>query len=1145
MGVLITTLLFQLFLIQKSAAGEASRVCGARQEYLTHIEQINAEFWKEGVEKSRDLLDQILHRIAAFQARNAKRLMDLNDQLLQGGQVPSWEEMQLQQPVTIQISMDNGETCTAIRVAESILMEPKKQIDFTCEEAEQVYGIGYHGLYDQCKEEPILGHIQVAWDICLTAHYPWVDKSSSICIVRNPGREYVACFCKLHHGFPVARGFCITKLECLMDKTGTDLLTAGQDQMSVACYQQLAYFLEANQKDNDWFVHAQSVDKLRPRAPYHKESICYQQNFSGRFDIGQLDVEYMEAEIVVWRPQQQQKKEETPEDLEDQVEEAVVETKDGSDEESMQSVIRQASPEAEALSAEEFWLLSQPEVIWQAGYQGLLNFIITLLGLLHAVAWWVTAHPNSRFPIYWKCAASFIARSIVFVKLFDVAYFRLVWWLPWAGGSAQFCIYLTCIGLPVGAVLILDTATICHEKSVVSHMLRLAVLDLGGSLVVLLAISLTTWYISLVVFGLFYLFLLITGLTACEEFWIIWSSGNQEKEKEEVAALAMPSSFSFLSRAPPRSQQARPMERKAKAVARRDDALAHAGSSRPASRISHGTVRATAAAAKSAALASPAPVPMIQCHRHRHDLEMSASSSMTYLTLVCNAKCLLKYHQVCWRSFLDSLGHKTDRDMLGAGCLTPNCWGRVLELVWFNQQGEPTGKKLTHKEVKEKKETVAATSGGSGGGKMKKKKEKLLARGRSASVHSNSSLEENRSQSLNRPPPRRPCPIPLNAINFSRGRLTTADIDEVSPTVTPPPLAPPVPEIAGGSGARRKSAPPRQSELPPGLSLGEPSGPRLLNLPAEQLQELLASNSGRANELNSVTSSEDDLFNAQLVETLRRSLMDQGPLQGLRESRMLSHIRSQGASPLIWEESVTRVSPTWQTGGGLGSSWDCSDGSSTSAGSSSSSLLPAAAAPCDQTISYYSPGLEDNRAASATIAGAAVPPTEILPAQNEVSETKTASHGPETDRRREGAWLARGNSKKVPVRSPPGFPTIHPVALILSKKLVHRHPLQIDVCVRALMEESPTTQLTIPQFQALVEQRLALVDLESADPIYMSDDDDNDVEEEEEECLICTEILKEDLLSLEPCGHVFHGACVTAWLTKQATCPKCRAAVHC
>ncbi len=47
---------------------------------------------------------------------------------------------------------------------------------------------------------------------------------------------------------------------------------------------------------------------------------------------------------------------------------------------------------------------------------------------------------------------------------------------------------------------------------------------------------------------------------------------------------------------------------------------------------------------------SVAPMKSIQCHRHRPEL----GESTTYLRLECTAKCVLKYHQLCWKSLLDS-----------------------------------------------------------------------------------------------------------------------------------------------------------------------------------------------------------------------------------------------------------------------------------------------------------------------------------------------------------------------------------------------------------------------------------------------------------------------------------------------------------
>ena len=87
-------------------------------------------------------------------------------------------------------------------------------------------------------------------------------------------------------------------------------------------------------------------------------------------------------------------------------------------------------------------------------------------------------------------------------------------------------------------------------------------------------------------------------------------------------------------------------------------------------------------------------------------------------------------------------GHKTDRDTLGGRCLTPNCWGSVLELAWHHlATGQPTGKKLTHKEKKDPasaNKNPTAHGGGGGGGKKKKKQQQRRSRALMALARSSS-----------------------------------------------------------------------------------------------------------------------------------------------------------------------------------------------------------------------------------------------------------------------------------------------------------------------------------------------------------------------------------------------------------------------
>jgi len=91
-------------------------------------------------------------------------------------------------------------------------------------------------------------------------------------------------------------------------------------------------------------------------------------------------------------------------------------------------------------------------------------------------------------------------------------------------------------------------------------------------------------------------------------------------------------------------------------------------------------------------------------------------------------------------SFCLLQGHKQEREVLGGPCLTPNCWGALLTLVWFHlADHRPTGKRLVHKQ---KQETQLKQSGPKtgenngcgeegeerGGIKMKRTKRRALAR---------------------------------------------------------------------------------------------------------------------------------------------------------------------------------------------------------------------------------------------------------------------------------------------------------------------------------------------------------------------------------------------------------------------------------
>ena len=165
------------------------------------------------------------------------------------------------------------------------------ELQLSCEEVEALYAIGFQKVSDHCKDEPVMFNFDVDWASCLSAHYPWVQiLQTKICILKSDSNlEFLACYCS-PDGNTSNRGFCISKIECLMNGQGINIEKASELEVEETCLNQIKYFLEANTNDREWFAKAQRNDKLRVRAPYHQDSPCFNENFSGLFDIGQLDL---------------------------------------------------------------------------------------------------------------------------------------------------------------------------------------------------------------------------------------------------------------------------------------------------------------------------------------------------------------------------------------------------------------------------------------------------------------------------------------------------------------------------------------------------------------------------------------------------------------------------------------------------------------------------------------------------------------------------------------------------------------------------------------------------------------------------------------------------------------------------------------
>merc|ERR1719189_3266841 len=61
----------------------------------------------------------------------------------------------------------------------------------------------------------------------------------------------------------------------------------------------------------------------------------------------------------------------------------------------------------------------------------------------------------------------------------------------------------------------------------------------------------------------------------------------------------------------------------------------------------------------------------------------------------CTARCRIAYHLQCWKDDLDKKNIKNEKTLLDTKCLTPDCWGKVSEIVWIDSYGEELPRRLS------------------------------------------------------------------------------------------------------------------------------------------------------------------------------------------------------------------------------------------------------------------------------------------------------------------------------------------------------------------------------------------------------------------------------------------------------------------
>merc|ERR1719318_1304158 len=110
-----------------------------------------------------------------------------------------------------------------------------------------------------------------------------------------------------------------------------------------------------------------------------------------------------------------------------------------------------------------------------------------------------------------------------------------------------------------------------------------------------------------------------------------------------------------------------------------------------------------------------------------------------------------------------------------------------------------------------------------------------------------------------------------------------------------------------------------------------------------------------------------------------------------------------------------------------------------------------------------------------------------------------------------------------------------PLTRILIKEMNNFPAAEVDRATKEILLHTNIEDLTIPQFQKLVMEKLQQ---EKNKEIYISDE-----EEEDDECHICLASLDEELEVLEGCGHIFHVSCIASWVARKesekisASCP--------
>ena len=634
---------------------------------------VPADFWVKGVDNSKTILETILEKIKFQDKQDLETLLR--------------EMADFTEEVANDDDDDNG-----------LCPNRSPVLEFSCEEAEALYGVNLQKVSQGCQKEKFLKHLQVnpdTWKVCFQKYYPWVDlQEHKICALKNENHpDFMACACQIDaEGQVVSRSFCLTKVECLLDEA--PIMNEVKNQ---TCKKAIEYFKESSNSDRDWFVNSRKEDRLRVRAPYHKDSPCYQQQFQGHFDIGQLDyVDHLEGriEVIISAPEQcvelntmqdvAEKLNQNPNLYQNDIEAVVV--RDQSNKEVVYFRMKDKQPQKQENAIEfdeelEDWAVcsanNKKEITAEMQHRMdqlssfFLEHIAADVGIwLPGMLFGYSSMVQAQGPVL-----DFVIKASRVVMVSIGVYNAIIPFLPeqyylWPSQGS-----LRLVQAQLFAVSLV-IAKILHEKDSPLPEFFLVVA------LVSLVVDITWWKLTSIVYTeeRFFNYKIITNT-----WYSILFAIDFLKILHFLLKLCLTENHV--------NDQEKPILKKRKE--QRKVAKNEVESPEIAVKLANSKSRSSVPTKKrnNKSKRTPKEEFSIECH-----FQCIGVINTGYITVNCKS-CLNQFHSQCWTKFMEVQKIKNEPELLGKKCLTDSCHGRILEIVWVDRFGLETERKYVYADL--------------------------------------------------------------------------------------------------------------------------------------------------------------------------------------------------------------------------------------------------------------------------------------------------------------------------------------------------------------------------------------------------------------------------------------------------------------